>query len=74
MSSVFKGLRQSIHYSGTLFPYQAVEIRPAQESSVGCGGLHIRKFEEIEHSFCIYVSDDRYLMIIPGLLEIKHFE
>jgi hypothetical protein len=36
----------SIHCGGAIFPYQALERRPAQEALIGCAGLH-KKFEGI---------------------------
>jgi hypothetical protein len=41
-----------IHCGGAVFPYQALERRQAQETLIGCAGLHKRKFQDIKHSPC----------------------
>jgi hypothetical protein len=46
-------LMYSMHCVSTIFPYQALERRSAQETVIGCAGLHNIKFEGIEHSLCI---------------------
>jgi hypothetical protein len=47
-------LMHSIHCGSAIFPYQALEGRPAQETVIGCIARHnIKKFEDIGHSLCI---------------------
>jgi hypothetical protein len=43
-------LMHSIHCGSAIFPYQALERRPAQETLVGWAGLYNKKLEGIEHS------------------------
>jgi hypothetical protein len=57
-------LMHSIHCGSAVFPYQALERRPTQETLIGCAGLHYKKFKGIEHSSCIKSS-------IPDLLHVS---
>jgi hypothetical protein len=45
-------LMHNIHCGSAIFPYQALERRTAQETlnSLGCAGLHNKKYEGTEHS------------------------
>jgi hypothetical protein len=39
----------NIHCGSAVFPYQALETRPAQEALRGYAGLHNKRLEGIEH-------------------------
>jgi hypothetical protein len=46
----------SIHYGSAMFLYQAFERRPAQETLIGCAGLHnIKILKALNiHPVCVY--------------------
>jgi hypothetical protein len=57
-------LMHSIHCSSAVFPYQAHDRRPAQETFIGCAGLHsIKNLKVLDiqsvynrHSSCVLIS------------------
>jgi hypothetical protein len=46
-------LMHSKHCGSAIFPYQALQRRQAQETLLGCAGLHNEKFEGTENSPCV---------------------
>jgi hypothetical protein len=57
-------LMHSIHCGSAIFPYQALERRPVQETLIGCAGLHsIKNSKALEHS--------SYIMMCCPLLNEK---
>jgi hypothetical protein len=45
------------------FHIQALERRPAQETLIGCVGLHNKKFKSIEHPsyVCVYIPNQLFI-------------
>jgi hypothetical protein len=75
-------LMHIIHLGNTIFPDQALERRPVQETLNGCAGLYNGKFSSTEHSSCLIKAqnatqhperDKLYLTVLLQVLNAVYY-